>query len=253
MRRLVWLVAAGLVVVLVVAVDRVGEGVAESVVADQIESELAANGVTADRPEVSVDRAPFLTQVIAGRYHSITVLLRNVGTSELELAEVDLVATGVSASVGTLLSGDGEIVADRIEGTTTLDFDALLDLPELAGMELGGVDLSRLELSGGEGGLLQVRVPAELFSLDVVLEGTAEVAVTNGAVQLAVQSLELAEPAELPSGADSVLEQTAEQLSVAIPLPALPYDLQIDAVSVTPAGLDVAVSGEQITLAQLNE
>ncbi|QSB14525.1 DUF2993 domain-containing protein [Natronosporangium hydrolyticum] len=252
MRRVVWLVVAGLLLIGVVVADRVGESVAESIVADQIEQELAANGVSTDPPETSVDRNPFLTQVFAGRYHSITVRLRNVGTAELELAEVDLVATGVSAPLGTLLSRDGEIVADQLAGTTTIDYDDLLDLPELAGLELGGLDLSRLELAGGDDGQLQVRVPAELFSLDLVLAGTAEVTVANGAVALAVTSLEVAEPADLPPGADAVLDQTAEQLSLAVPLPALPYDLRLDEVAVTSAGLAVVVSGEQVTLAQLH-
>jgi LmeA-like phospholipid-binding len=235
-RILIVLVVLG---VLLVVADRVGAWIAQRVVADQVENELRDNQVASEPPEVTIDRAPFLTQVAAGEYESVTLRLRGVGTGEFQLPQVELTATGVTASMGTLIQREGSIVASRVDGTATVGYASVVALTELEGLELGPAD----------GGLLQVRLPTELLGQPVVLVGTAGLAVADGAVQLDVGELEVEEP-PLPPGAESRVEVLIQQMSVTIQLPELPYGLTIDDVVAEQAGLVVQVSAVDVALAR---
>jgi hypothetical protein len=234
-RILIVLVVLG---VLLVVADRVGAWVAQRVVAEQVENELVDNQVESEPPEVTVDRAPFLTQVMAGEYESVTLRLRNVGTDNVRLPQVELTATGVTASAGSLISREGSIVADRVDGTATIGYASVVALTELEGLELGAA----------EGGQLRVRLPTDLLNQPVVLVGTADLAVADGAVQLSVGQLEVEEP-PLPPGAESQVEVLIEQMSVTVQLPELPYGLNIDDVAAEPSGLVVQVSAVDVPLA----
>jgi hypothetical protein len=241
MRGIRWLLVVLLLAVLgVVIVDRVGAWAAQRAVAEQVAAELAANDVQSAPPEVSIDRVPFLHQVAAGRYHSVTVWLRDVQTGGVRLPTVELVATGVNATVDTLVSGDGPITAERIDGTATIGFGSVA---ELAG-------LPELSLSADQDGLLQVEAPAEVLGTELRLAGAAAVSVVDQAVRLSVESLRVTEPDGLPPGAEPLIEQLAAQLSVTIPLPPLPYGLVVEQVAVAPGGLVIAVSAEQVPLSR---
>lgn len=225
--------------VLLVVADRVGAWVAQRVVADQVENELRDNQVSSSPPEVTVDNAPFLTQVAAGEYESITLRLRDVGTDSIRLPQVELTATGVNADTGTLISGDGTIIADRVDGTATIGYASVVELTEQEG----------LELAPAEGGQLWVRLPTELLGQQVVLVGTADLSINEGAVQLDVAQLEVEEP-PLPAGAEQQVEVLIQQLSVTVQLPELPYGLNIDDVTAGQAGLQVQVSAVDVPLAR---
>lgn len=233
-RILIVLVVLG---VLLVVADRVGAWAAQRMVADQVANELAENEVVSGPPEVTVDRAPFLTQVVAGEYESVTLRLRDVGTDELRLPQVELTATGVTADAGMLISREGSIVADRVDGTATIGYASVVALTDLEGLELGPAD----------GGLLAVRLPTEVAGQPVVLVGTADLAINEGAVQLSVDQLEVEEP-PLPPGAESQVEVLIQQLSVSVTLPELPYGLQVDDVAAEATGLVVQVSAVDVSL-----
>jgi DUF2993 family protein len=224
--------------VLVVVADRVGAWAAQRVVADQVANELADNNVVSEPPEVTVDGVPFLTQVIAGEYESVTLRLRNVGTDTLRLPQVELVATGVTASAGTLISQEGSIVAERVDGTATVGYESVTALTELEG----------LQLSAGEDGQLRARLETELLTQPVVLVGTPDMEVVDGAVRLRVDELSVEDP-PLPQGAEARVEEIAQRMSVTVELPALPYGLTVEAVSAAAGGLVVEVTAVNVPLA----
>lgn len=231
---------------LVVVVDRVGAWAAQRAVADQAAQELAAHEVDSAPPEVTFNRAPFLTQVAAGRYESVTLRLRDVGSGQVRLPLVELTARGVTATASTLIERDGPITAERVEGTATIGYASVTELAGLDG----------LELSAGDGGAVRVRVTTELRGTAVTLVGSADVAVTGGSdgagstVAVRPAGLTVESPDELPAGAQPLVDDIARQLAVDVPLPPLPYQLTVESVRAEPAGLAVSVSARNVPLAR---
>lgn len=222
---------------LLAVVDRVGAWAAQRVVADQVEAELASTQVQSAPPEVTVNGVPFLTQVAAGEYDSVTLRLRDVGTGAVTLPVVELTATGVTAPASTLIEREGPIIADRVEGTATIGYGSVAALTDLAG----------LELSAAGGGQLRVRLPTELLDAPVVLVGTAEMEVVDGGVRLRVQDLEVEQP-PLPPGAEPLVQDLIQRMAVNVQLPPLPYGLTLVGVRAEPDGLAVSVSAVDVPL-----
>lgn len=236
-RRL--LVVLVVLLVLLVVADRVGAWAAQRTVEDKVEAELASSEVESAPPEVTINRVPFLTQVLAGRYESVTLRLRNVGRGELQLPLVELTATNVTASTSTLLSGDGEIVAERVDGTATIGYESVVDLT-------GQPELS---LTPTRDGALDVRLPAEVGGEPLLLVGTAQVEMVDGVVHLQVTDLTVEDP-PVPAAAEPTVANLTAELSVEIPLPPLPYGLNIESVRAESAGLVVTVSADDVPLAR---
>jgi hypothetical protein len=237
-RRLV--IALLVLGVLLVVVDRVGAWAAQRVVADRVASELAGYQVDSAPPEVTIDRVPFLTQVAAGRYGSVTLRLRDVDSGGLRLPLVVLTATGVTAPTRDVIAGEGRIDAERVDGTATIGYADVVELTRLEG----------LSLSAAGDGALRVRLPTELPTGPVTLVGTGELTATGAAIRVRVTELTVEEPSGLPPGAESVVAELARRLSVEVPLPPLPYGLTVESVRAEPAGLVVGVTARDVPLAR---
>lgn len=231
------LTALVVLLVLLVVADRAGAWVAQRALADQVDQELTARGLDSAPPEVTVDRVPFLTQVAAGRYESVTVHLRDVGTDRLRLATVELTAHDVTAAAGDLLDREGPVVADRLTGTATVGYGRVAELAGLADLTLAAAGDGRLRIS----------LTADALGTPVQVGGLASAAVVDGAVQLTVDDLRFEEPS-VPAGAEALLTDLAQRLSVTVELPPLPYGLRLESVRAEPAGLVVRVAGEQVRL-----
>lgn len=243
--RVVGALLVVLLLLLVVA-DRVAVWAAERTVAGKVADELAEHQIDSAPPEVSIGGVPFLTQVGAGRFEEITLLLRDVGSAGIRLSRVELVATGVTASTSTVLTGEGPIEAERLHGTATIGYAALAALP-------GPDELEGLRLAPGEGGSLAVELPAEVLGQPVTLAGVAEVELTgDGHVGLRVAELSVA--GELPPGADPLVDElvagATQRLTLDVALPPLPYGLTLESVRAEPAGLVVELSAQDVPLAR---
>ncbi|HLU32694.1 MAG TPA: DUF2993 domain-containing protein [Natronosporangium sp.] len=241
--RIIGVLLVVLVLLLVVA-DRVAVWAAERTVADKVADELAERQVDSSSPEVSIHGVPFLTQVGAGRFDEVTVRLRDVDWAGIRLARVELAATGVTASTGTVLTGEGPIDAEWLHGTATIGYATLAALP-------GPDELAGLRLTPDEDGALAVSLPAEVLGQPVTLAGVAGVEVTDGRVQLRIVELSVAE-GELPAGAgplvDELVGSVTQRLTLDVALPALPYGLTLESVRAEPAGLVVEVSARDVPL-----
>lgn len=232
----------GLVVlaVLLVVADRVAAWAAQRAVAEHVASELASYQVDSAPPEVTVGGVPFLTQVADGRFESVTLRLRDVGSEGVTLPMVELRASGVTAAASTLIERAGPIDAERVDGSATIGYASVTAL----------TDLDSLQLSAGPDGALRVRVPAELLGQPVTLVGTADVAVTGGAVQVQVSELAVEEFPELPPEAEALVADVSQRLSVQVPLPPLPYGLTVESVRPEPEGLTVTFRADDVPLAR---
>ncbi|GAB3952020.1 hypothetical protein GCM10027614_55010 [Micromonospora vulcania] len=146
------LLVAGLLVV----ADRVAVGVAERAIADRVSQEVTKQNAQAAAPDVEVHGVPFLTQVLDGRYERISIHLRDVQASvegdAVRLPVLDVDARNVRASLDTLRSGQGDVVADTVNGTGTISYDSLAALLNRPGLTLGE-----------QGGKLAVTAPVDIL------------------------------------------------------------------------------------------
>lgn len=234
-------VLIGLVVlaVLLVVADRVAAWVAQRAVAEQVATELASYQVNSQPPEVTVGGWPFLTQVAAGRFASVTLRLRDVGSGELRLPLVELVATGVTADAATMIEQQGTINAERVDGSATIGYASVTALTDAEG----------LELSAGADGGLRVRMPTELAGQPVTVSGSAVAEVADGVVRIRAGELGIEGQDELPPEAEPALADVAQRLSVDVPLPPLPYGLTVESVRAESSGLMVSVHAANVPLA----
>ncbi|WCN81096.1 LmeA family phospholipid-binding protein [Micromonospora sp. LH3U1] len=231
------LLVAGLLVV----ADRVAVGVAERTIADRVRQEVAKQGAQSAEPDVEVAGTPFLTQVLDGRYQRITINLRDVQApvegDTVRLPVLDVDARNVRASLDTLRTGQGDIVADTVNGTGTISYDSLAALLKRPGLTLGE-----------QNGKLAVTAPVDILGQKLTVSGTADVTVAdNGAVALRFNDLDAAGLPNLPL-ARALLSNYAKGISIDVPLPDLPFQLAVREVRPLPEGLAVTADAKNVPI-----
>ncbi|MFF0469056.1 DUF2993 domain-containing protein [Micromonospora zamorensis] len=231
------LVVAGLLVV----ADRVAVGVAEREIAKRVSQEVTKQGAQAAEPDVKVFGTPFLTQVFDGRYQRISINLRDVQApvegDVVRLSVLDVDARNVRASLDTLRTGQGDIVADTVNGTGTISYDSLAALLKRPGLTLGE-----------QNGKLAVTGPADILGQKITISGTADVTVAdNGAVALRFNDLDAAGLPNLAL-ARGLLNNFAKSISIDVPLPELPFQLAVREVRPLPEGLAVTADAKNVPI-----
>ncbi|MEU4530872.1 DUF2993 domain-containing protein [Micromonospora ureilytica] len=231
------LLLAGLLVV----ADRVAVGVAERMIGDRVRQEIARQGAQSAAPDVEVGGTPFLTQVLDGRYQRITINLRDVQASvegdAVRLPVLDVTARNVRASLDTLRTGQGDVVADTVNGAGTISYESLAALLNRPGLALGE-----------QNGKLTVTAPADILGQKLTISGTADVTVAdNGAVALRFNDLDAAGLPNLPL-ARAFLSNYAKSISIDVPLPELPFQLAVREVRPLPEGLAVTADAKNVPI-----
>lgn len=242
-RLLVVLIVLLLVLGALLAVaDRVGASVAERAIGDQVSQELVAQEIQSTPPEVNVGGFPFLTQVLAGQYESISIQLRDVeGTVEgngVRLPELNVDARDVTAPLDTLRSGQGDIVASTVNGTATIAYASVVELMDQPGLRLSERD-----------GKLVVTAPVQILGQQFTVNGTAALAVSNGQVQIRFDEL-TADGLPQVAAAENLINQYAQQISLNLLLPQLPFELDLQDVQARPEGLAVTATAANVALNQ---
>ena len=230
------IVLAGLLVV----GDRVAANFAEKAISEQVSQEAQRQGVQSSQPAVDVGGFPFLTQVLAGEYKEIGIVLRDVrGTvdgRDLTVPELDVVARDVKASIQTLRTRQGDVIASTVEGTGTITYASVVELVEQPGLELSERD-----------GKLLATAPIELLGQQFTLNGTAELTVANGQIQIRFQDVTADGLPNVPA-AQQVISGFARNLGINVELPDLPFQLNVQDVQPTPAGLDVTATAQNVPI-----
>src|SRR5919109_1832619 len=141
MRKL--LIALVVLIVLLVAADRITLVVAEH----QVSSKLATTYNLQQPPGVSIHGFPFLTEVAAGQYQQVDVSVGSLESNNVPVQNFDAQFTSVHAPLQQMLgSGSSTITADQATGTATVPYSAVNQhLP--AGVTVGA-DGSNLKMSG---------------------------------------------------------------------------------------------------------
>lgn len=227
---------------LLVVADRVAASVAERAISDEIAKELVAQDVKSSPPDVGVAGFPFLTQVLSGKYESITIGLRdlegNVEGEGVRVPRLDVDARDVSAPLETIRNGQGDVVAETVNGTATIAYASVVALMDQPGLRLSERD-----------GQLRVTAPLDVVGQRITVSGTAELSVANGRVQIRFRDLTADGLPQLP-GAEAVLNQYAQQISVSLALPELPFKLDVKGVEARPEGLAVDAQALNVALNQ---
>jgi hypothetical protein len=230
-----------LLVGLLVVADRVAAGVAEREIAKRVSQEVAKQNAQSAPPKVEVGGFPFLTQVLDGRYERISIQLKDVqGSVEgdaVSLPVLDVDARNVRASLDTLRTGQGDVVADTVNGAGTISYDSLAALLDRPGLKLGE-----------QGGKLSVTAPVDILGQKLTVSGTADVTVgKNGAVALRFNNLDAAGLPNLPL-ARTLLNNYAKSISIDVPLPDLPFELAVREVRPLPEGLAVTADAKNVPI-----
>jgi LmeA-like phospholipid-binding len=221
--------------------DRVGASYAERVVADRVAQQLADQKAHADRPDVTIEGVPFLTQVVAGRYREIKILLRNFSgpagnDKTIRMPLLDVRAKDVRAPLDTLRTRRGAIVATRVTGTGTVDYATVAALVGQPGVKLGEKD-----------GKLAVTAPLKVLNQTVTVAGTAALTVHDNIVSLHFDQVTAQ---DLPSVGllQDALNSYARRLSVDFRVPALPFKLAVQKVQPAADGLHVTAAADEVPL-----
>jgi autotransporter translocation and assembly factor TamB len=240
-RALITLLVLLIVVVgLLIVGDRVAANFAEKKIAEQVSQEVAAQNAQAAPPEVSVGGFPFLTQVLAGKYEKITIVMRDVkgdvNGDSVSLPKLDVVAHDVSASLDTLRSGQGDVVAKTVDGTGTISYDSVTGL----------IDQPGLTLSEREGKLV-ASAPVEVLGQRFTVKGSAELAVKGKQIQIRFADA-TAEGLPAVPLAQQVVGNFIKQISINVDVPTLPFQMVLKEVHATPEGLAVTATANDVPI-----
>ncbi|GAA2717031.1 DUF2993 domain-containing protein [Micromonospora olivasterospora] len=239
---LITLVVLLLVLVGLLAVaDRVAAGMAERAIAEQVRQEVARQDAQSAAPSVEVGGFPFLTQVLDGRYERISIGLRDVRASvegdALSLPELNVDARDVRASLETLRTRQGDVVAETVDGRGVIAYDSLAKLLDRPGLTLNERD-----------GKLAVTAPVDVLGQKLTVTGTAEVTVgKEGQVSLRFADLDAEGLPQVPL-ARTLLNNYARSISIDVPLQDLPLHLKVREVKPLPRGLEVTVGAKDVPI-----
>jgi hypothetical protein len=236
------LVLLVLIGVILAVADRLGVSYAERVISDRVAEQVADQGATSEKPGVTVEGVPFLTQVVRGKYQEIKIELRNfsgpAGNGQtIRMPLLDVRAKDVRAPLQTLRTQQGDIIATTVTGAGTVDYATLAQLTGREGVQLGEKD-----------GKLAVTAPLEILNQTVTINGTATLEVADGnVVQVRFDQVTAEGLPDIPL-VQNALNNYAKQLSVDLNVPALPLKLVVQEVQPTPAGLAVTAAANEVPL-----
>ncbi|MFG2055527.1 DUF2993 domain-containing protein [Micromonospora sp. NPDC048930] len=230
------LVLAGLLAV----ADRLAAGAAERAIAEQVKQEVAKQDVRSAPPKVDVGGFPFLTQVLAGKYQHISIVLTDVQGKvqgdAVDVPRLDVDARNVKASLDTLRTRQGDVTAESVDGRATIAYDSLAKLLDRPGLKLGE-----------QNGKLAVTAPVDILGAKLTVNGTADVTVANGKVALRFNDLTAEGLPNLPL-ARRLLANYARGISIDVPLPELPFQLTVRKVEPKPDGLVVTADAKNVPI-----
>ena len=223
------LVLLGVVLGVLVVVDRVGVGIAEDRVAEQ----LADRGQLVGTPDVEITGFPFLTQAVSGRYSDVRIHLTAEELGQPAGTRADVSLQGVHVPLSDALSGSvQQIPVDRVDGTATLSYALLAD-------QLGGdTTLAR----SGDG--IQLTKSVEVLGFDFTVTAAGTVTLDGQDVVIDVHDAS-AGAVDVP---DYVLDTADELLDFRYRVPALPFGLELTSVQPAAGGVDVRVQAQDTVL-----
>ncbi|WP_433613103.1 LmeA family phospholipid-binding protein [Dactylosporangium sp. CA-139114] len=243
---IVLVVLAIILVGVFVVVDRIAAGAAEDRITQETKAQLAAKDVKYEgEPKVHITGWPFLTQVLAGEYKKITISLTKPQLNNVKLDTLTVEARSVKADARDLMNGKGDVVAGVVAGDASMSWDNVRPLLEVAGLP-SSIDPSNVDLKVVNN-KIEMRVPLSFQGIKVTLIALGSMVVQTGKIVLQLESV-TTDKGNLPPQVNSLIKQYQNRLQITVKLPGLPYNLVINSVRTTDAGLLVTASAADVKL-----
>lgn len=223
MLRKLLIAFVALVVVLVIAADRVGAHVAAHVLAGKLETDEHLPS----RPSVTISGIPFLTQAVHGHYSDVKVTSHDYVTKDhVQLDTMTVHLMGVHIPLSHVIDGSVKTVpVDRVSGTVSVSF---VDLE--AYLASHGITL---KLAAAPNGAVDLTGTASRISgLPRVLTGTATISVANTVLTLSV----------------GLGQGGAKVVKIPIPLGGLPFRITVTSVTVSDDGIVGTGTAQHVVL-----
>lgn len=244
--RILLIVLLALLVLLIVA-DRVGEAVAERTLASKARTELASQGVTVSgNPSVSISGFPFLTQVASGRYGKIVIAVDNPTAQGIRLDSLTVTATGVDAPASVIMSHQGQIEADRVTGVGIINWTSFKQMVDLTRIQNMDIDPNSLDISGNDNGELIIKAPLQIAGQTVHATATGRLSVSNNVVHVDISNV--TSDATGLAGIAFQLAALQRNLAFDTRIPPLPFDMGLDSVQASSAGVRVVAHANHVVL-----
>jgi hypothetical protein len=212
-------------VAVLVALDRVGDAVAERFAADTIQS----NQHLAKRPDVNITGFPFLTQLAAGNFDKIIVTADDVsigsGSTDLQLSTIQITLHHVH--VARDLSS---VHADTADAVATMTYAEL-------GRTLGD---ARIRYDGG--GRITAAKSIDIFGQRVSGAISARPQLENDTLSFGEVRI---------NGVNQLIAQAggllAKAFDIRLPLSGIPFDVRVRSLNADQAGLHLTLVGRNLS------
>jgi hypothetical protein len=232
--RKVLVVIAILLIGGVIAADRLGVRFAE----DEIAKQVAAQYQLDTKPDVTIHGVPFLTQAIGGEYDQIDVALGEWTEKGVTVRDAKLTLAGVRAPLSDVINGDSSQVTVRTATASAVVPYALLQ--KYAPRGVTGLS--------PKGSGLQARITTSIFGLPVSGSVVASLKATSKGISVTPESISGNSGPQVPP---SVLRQ---RFAFTVPVRnLLPMGARVSDLEVTPGGLRIAASADDVDLRKLAE
>src|SRR5690625_2116909 len=210
----------------------VGDILARSFAQNTIAAQTAEQMNMPEEPDVSVEGWAFLPQAISGEYSEIRLNANSATVEDIEVEQVRVDLTGVSAPLPDLIGGQPDIVADEVDGSVVLPYGYLnSQLPE-------GVTIN----NEGEEARMSGELAIADLDLSTQISSGAEFEVDDDTLHVTPVDVEV-------DGAPSqVVDSVAGMLAFSIQVPDLPYGLQITEVDPTGSGVRVDGTAQDVPI-----
>ncbi len=207
---------------ILIGVDFAAKSYAEGQMASQIQQQGFPQ-----KPDVTIEGFPFLTQVIGHDLQNVKLSSTDVKEGPLTISSINATMTGVHLNSSF---NSGHI--DHLTGAATITFAALSNAMSAQAGGLGDLASAGLKLSGA--GPNEVKATLDL----VIASGSATWRVTSPGDNKI--SIHLVSSSGLPG---DLLGSVSD---MSFTLPSLPLGLKIKSISVTPTGIVGTISGSNI-------
>ena len=219
------IIALVVLLVVLVAVDRLAAFYVQGRIASQIQDQ----GFPA-KPTVSVKGFPFLTQVITRHFQEVQISSQNVKTGPVEIKSINATMSDVRMNSGYSAGTVGSLA-----GTGVITFGSMKNaIGNLAGGQLGQAI--------GASGLTLKPVSSDEVKASISLLGLFNASATWQIIRVNGHEIKvhLVSNNGLPG---SIINQAR---NINVPIPKLPLGMKIQSVVVTSAGITIRVTGHDV-------
>jgi hypothetical protein len=217
-------------VVLLLVADRAGALYASRSLADEVQASARLD----EPPGVDITGFPFLTQALAGRYERIEVVATNVPTGDLVLSRVDATLHGAQVPLSDVLSrAVDDVPVEQVMARALVPYEEISQ--SYQGQEL---------LVEPDGDRLLIAGELQVSDRTVAAEALASVEVVEGDLLVTPEEVVLGEEGDT----QELTEAVRDQLQARVPVPQVPYDLQLTGVQVRPDGVRLEAEGTDVVL-----